>query len=367
MGMRKRRNPDSSNFLFHKGIRILILISSVSFLSLSSCIKTIHFKVKHQGGQLVVQGMITNSGGQQELHIGMTARGERKTVPVDNAHVTIYETNDHQEDYHETDPGVYIMDGNSVKGVPGSTYHLLIKLEDGKEYQTKPETMPMATGKVSAHYEFGKVKELSSDGVELSEDAVLVYADTQIPQTAKPLYLKWDVDEVYKFTQVYIPGPFNIPPPVCYVTIYPNTQNIKLYNGEKQSTNEIKNQKIASQIINFSFYQKHNFDVYVSSITRSAYEYWKRVNEVVNSNGTIFDVPPATVPGNVYSTSNPGESVLGYFEAAMVDTSRFAMYRYEMPIPVLNPCATAAKPECTGCLLLPNSTLQYPSNFDDVR
>jgi len=365
MGMPELRKTDMSNLSFSKGLRILILISSVIFLS--SCVKAIHFKVKHQGGQLVVQGMITNSGGKQELHIGMTSPGERKTIPVDNAHVTIYENTDHQEDYHETDPGIYIMDGNIVKGIPANTYHLVIKLENGKEYQTIPETMPMATGNVSAHYKLGKVKELSNAGVELTEDAVFVYADTQIPKTAKPLYLKWDVDEVYKFTQVYIPSPFNIPPPVCYVTIYPNTQNIMLYNGAELNTDEITDQKIATQIINFSFYQKHNFDVYVSSITRNAYEYWKHVNEVVNSNGTIFDVPPATVQGNVYSISNPNENVLGYFEAAVIDTSRFAMYRYEMPIPILNPCATAAKPECNACLLLPNSTLQYPSNFDDIR
>ncbi len=344
-------------------VRINILLLLILVLPLSSCIDPINLNVHYQGNQLVVRGMITNSTGPQKLLLGMTSRYEQQTKPVTQARVIIYDDAGNQEAYQETEPGTYILAGNTVKGIPGRTYHLVINLTNGKEYQTNPETMPLIIATDSAYYQFGKEKQVSGSGITLEKHNVEAIVDTHIPPSQTPLYLKWNVFEIYKFTQFYYPNPFNTPPPDCYVTIYSNPQNFTLYNGEELNANEITHEKLATKIIDETFYQKHKFYVKLSSITRNAYEYWNKVSEVVNRSGTIFDVPPATVRGNVYNVDSPDETVLGYFEAARVDTSTFSIYPYQLPVPVNDPCRTTVDPACRACTTLPNSTMEVPYNY----
>ncbi|MCY7328231.1 MAG: hypothetical protein LH618_06765 [Saprospiraceae bacterium] len=42
----------------------------------------------------------------------------------------------------------------------------------------------------------------------------------------------------------------------------------------------------------------------------------------LTATGTIFDVPPATVPGNVENTTHPDLPALGFFEVGAADTRR---------------------------------------------
>jgi len=343
--------------------KIKILILLILFLLTNSCIDPINLNVHYQANQLVLEGEITNSTGPQKLVLGTTSRYEQQLNPVTQAHVVIYDDAGNQEAYQETEPGTYVLAGNSVKGIPGRSYHLVISLANGKEYQTDPETMPLVNATDSAYYQFGKEKQINGYGATLVKHTVETYVNTRVPSTKNPLYLKWDVFEIYTFTQFDYQGPFHKPPPVCYVTIYSNPQDFTLYNGEKLSAGEITNEKLATKIINETFYQKHKFYVKLSSITRNAYEYWNKVSEVVNRSGTIFDVPPATVRGNIYNVKNPDETVLGYFEAALVDTTTFAIYPYQLPVPVNNPCGTTVNPACRACTTLPNSTLEVPYNY----
>lgn len=53
------------------------------------------------------------------------------------------------------------------------------------------------------------------------------------------------------------------------------------------------------------------------SISKDAYLFWKTISEQTSNSGGIFDKPPVTVPGNVFS-SDPEEQVLGFFGATAI-------------------------------------------------
>lgn len=285
--------------------------------------------------------------------------------PVTGAHVVIYDDSTQQhETYYETGKGTYTVDGNIVKGQTGHAYHIEVILGDGSIYRSRPEMMPAISTKDSTYYKIGTETTLNRYGIPLKQNVVRVYVDTRIHKTDKPVYLRWYLNEVYIFRQYHPYSPMPPPYVYCYVTAYPNPQQIFLYDGETNNKTTINNQLMATRPIDYTFYYRHVFNVHVESLTRDAYLYWKQVNEVVNSNGTIFDVPPATVRGNIYNARNSEETVLGYFEAAAVDTTRCELYRSDLPHYIEDPCPSGdAHLGCASCLNINNSTLTEPYYF----
>ncbi|MGD8428337.1 MAG: DUF4249 family protein, partial [Balneolaceae bacterium] len=233
-----------------------------------------------------------------------------------------------------------------------------ITLPNGTVYQSRPETMPLDIAKDSVYYKFDSITKSGSSATEV----VRAFTDTDIPAgtAGSPLYLRWDVEEAYKFTEFDYPDPFNNPPPVCYVTDDPEPQKILLFDGSSLDSNNINGQEVVTREIDYTFYQRHYINVIQYSISQKAHRYWSQVDEVVNSSGTIFDVPPATAEGNIFEAGHPDNKALGYFEAARVDTSRFFLVHADLPIFISNPCKNFLRNECTNCMLLDNSSSEPP-------
>lgn len=340
---------------------ILILMC----LLIPGCIERISSNTKRGGNQLVIEGKITNGNGPYTVKIGRTSNNERVMEPVDGAHVVVFDDSAKTREVFNSDgKGTYTAAGRYVKGQPGHAYHIEVTFGDGSMYRSRPEIMPVNTTSDSSYYKLATDTTLNQYGIPVKQKVIRVYVNTQIPQTAKNVYLRWYIDEVYIFRQYHPGGPMPPPYVYCYVTAYPNPQQILLYDGEGNKKTAIKNQLMATRPVDYTFYYRHFFNVHVVSLTREAYLYWKHVNEVVNSNGTIFDVPPATVIGNIYNPGNKNETVLGYFEAASVDTTRCSLYRSDLPYYIEDPCPTPdSHLGCASCLRINNSSLTEPYYF----
>ncbi|MEJ2005921.1 MAG: DUF4249 family protein, partial [Cyclobacteriaceae bacterium] len=86
--------------------------------------------------------------------------------------------------------------------------------------------------------------------------------------------------------------------------------------------------------IDFAFLNKNIISVETHTISESAYEYWRKVQVLLNNTGSIFDIPPAAIPGNVFNSDDPGEVVLGFFEASNIHVSRIEKWRSDFPYSV---------------------------------
>lgn len=331
-------------------------------LLLSGCIESIDFDTERTGNQLVVDGRITNKPGPHQLKLSITGQDNNTPLPVSGATVILFDDMGNSEPYIEDSEGVYLYYGHSIQAVPGHSYHIEIQLPDGRTYQSRPELMPTVIARDSVYYKIGTIEEVRGGHVYENE-SIEIFFDSDIPRSTDPLFLRWSVHGLFKFTEYDYPDPFHAPPAFCYAYHFPNPQKISLFSSENSDANRIDSQLLAAKKIDFTFYQRHYFNVVQTSVTRGAYRYWEQADQVINSIGTIFDVPPALPRGNVFNINNSEDVALGYFEAALTDTVRFFTLRGDFPVYLGNPCARPygnLHPACYNCQELPHSTKEEP-------
>jgi hypothetical protein len=72
------------------------------------------------------------------------------------------------------------------------------------------------------------------------------------------------------------------------------------------------------------------------SLTSTAYDYFRRMDEQAVGSGGLYDTQPSTVTGNLYNVYDPDEVVLGFFHASQVREKRIFVQNndfFEFPIP----------------------------------
>ena len=335
--------------------KILVKAIGISLIT-AACVEPISFESNPAGNQLIVNGKITNADGPYEVLLNKTAQNAPFPVPMSGAQVTLYNERGQQDLFLEQESGLY-RTGKLIQGQPGDTYYIEIVLADGTTYRSLPETMPGAIGQDSAYYEVVKEEVVSESGILFEDRVVKVYTDTQLPAEASSLYLKWEVQSVYSVT-TKVSSPLGDQIVYCYFYEYPNAQDILLFNRQALSEgNKLQRQWVATREVDYSFLERHYFNVIQSSITRRAYDYWDQVRQLSNRTGSIFDTPPGLAKGNVYNVDDAEEQVLGYFEAALVDTARFFLNRRNIPFNIGSTC------QCNQCYELPDFTYDRPGYF----
>ena len=339
--------------------RILFYIGAI--LLLNACIDEIGFDTAQTGGQLVVNGKITNSPGPHTIQLTLVSESGPTPSAVTDADIWISDDNGSRERLIEIGGGIYQLEENRLVGEKGNTYTLEINV-DGTTYRSRPELMPtVAMAKDSTYFELNKEILVTPDDVTIERERAEVYLDSEFPSA--PVYLKWEAQHVY----VRFSGDPDFPPPICdnctiicYVTVPVSPQDFVLFDG--MGPFKINRQLVGSKRPNSDFFYISSLNVIQSSMNMETYTYWNRVYQTVNTVGTIFDVPVATVPGNIYNVNNPDESVLGYFEAVAQDTTRIILSKADFTFGTVNdPCSDLRNKGCENCLILPQSTKKRPS------
>ena len=128
------------------------------------------------------------------------------------------------------------------------------------------------------------------------------------------------MENIYMVSEIFC-GPLD-PTNTCYIPDFYDDGNIILLDGRNVRDELTHTQKLTQKSINATFGQKQYFNTLQSSITKEAFEYWQEVDQLSNQVGSIFDVAPAPIRGNIYNVADEDEVVLGYFEAASIDTAR---------------------------------------------
>jgi len=357
---------------------------AVLFLALTlgiiACQDVIEFEVNRSGSQLVVDGTIVPGQSPQFLNLGFTSVKEQIPIPINGAKVTLFDGNGNSEAYEpalaEVDPnlppnpdrpvidGKYQFNANIITPEAGGTYHIEIVLPGGETYRSSSETIPDITIQDSLYTEFIEVEQLNDEGTSVTRRAVRVFTNSQLPDHFNPFFVKWKLEEVYRFTETRIPC-LGCLPLSCYVTDFSDPQSFLLLDGTENSSRAIHNQVVGTSVINNTYSDVHFFNLIASGITKEAFDYWSKVDQVVNNQGTIFDVPPAKIRGNIRNIENPEELVFGYFSAASSDTARTSVRPDQLPVFVPDPCRNTRFPpaQCNNCLRFRESTYQAPSYF----
>ncbi|MCB0629102.1 MAG: DUF4249 domain-containing protein [Saprospiraceae bacterium] len=342
----------------------------LTILSQAACVEIIEFDTTREGGQLVVDGGVGTGSGPFDVYLGRTASTNRITTPVEQAEIAVYDDLGTVLAYQEIGEGHYQIAEGLLRPEIGRTYHIRIRLPNGNMYESEPETIPPVPARLdSIYFDFEKQEELNEYGNIITYPVVNAYVDLRVEQNADvQSFYRFDVEEVYLLSPTDFPDPFGVIPPPCFVYDYPATRDFLLTDVKGEQIRTLRGLKVATQILDWRFEEKHYFNVYLQSLTENAYTFWRQVNQTITNVGTIFDTPPAPIRGNVYNLNDPGEEVLGYFSAASRDTIRRALTPGETPARPLYECKYSPfefdYPErCLDCLSVPGSTYQRPEYF----
>jgi hypothetical protein len=214
-------------------------------------------------------------------------------------------------------------------------------------------------------------EQLNEVGNVVTNYFISIFITTPIKRNVEDDYFIWRSDEVYSFTEIQC-HPLHTPK-VCYIKRPIKNEELKIFSSEGLDEGTLKGLQVAkvSAYPLWEHYEKHFYNVAQHAITKEAYEYWETVKKIAQPSGSIFDTPPAPIPGNIYNVNDPDEQVLGFFELSAVDTVRTRTFYQDLePLAIIDRCPSNNwqaynDPACCQCLILKNSELERPSYWGD--
>ncbi len=344
---------------------LLVLLTAIS------CLDPFSFEREDMDPAIVIDGFLRNNDGPHILTISNAlAFGDKFIDPIPGARVVLNSPEGTFE-YEEESPGTHVLKKGVLTGKPGEQYSVRIELPDGVVIQSTPEVMPQPLEMTRARSKFVRLQVLTRTGLPRRENAVEISIDANFPDPSReiPYYIRYGIEEDFSYPEQACGGLHQ--PKTCYVNTAAFTNDFTLLTSDVLSRGQVDSLVVLQKgDLNPSHYRgKHYFTVYQLSITPAAFQYWERIREVINQDGTVFDRPPARVLGNLYNESNDQIPVLGYFEVASVDIERTAFLPSEFFefTGITEECSFFSRnrwpPTCCQCLGLPNATTIRPPWF----
>lgn len=277
---------------------------------------------------LVVEGYI-NANGETTINLsrtrnitwGDTARYQYELnakVVIENSYGEVFPLTENREGVYS---GFYIF--NSV----GAKYRLRIITSDNKEYLSD-----LVSLKNSPPLDLGwKFND---------EGDVQVYANSQ-DATNKTHFYRWIYSETWEFhTPFYSILKYNpvdstvidrtVPVNVCYRTT--NSSNIILGSSAKLKQDVIHE----GPVVLVPDHDRRISVLYSAFVTEYAldsagYNYWNAMKSNTENVGSIFDPQPNLTRGNIHSTTDSSELVIGYIGAGTTQQERIFIRNSELP------------------------------------
>lgn len=349
------------------------VFTAILLVHATACVDPISFDTDTESGQLVFYGVFTQINKTHLFAISKTTSLGNPTEAVNGARVMIHDSEGNSASYQEKTDGLYELSSEDMIGVPGRSYYLEITLDNGVTYCSVPQEMPQAIEIADLFFKVEQEQYLSSTGNLVEQTFINIFIDTPLENVSGELFaLRWEIEETYSFTDLPC-HPFYDPSLTCYFQIPNNDPSINFFQSNGTET-QLNGYKVFSRILapDDQFVERHYFSVFQYTLTPTAYDYWERVSMVANQSGDILDTPPARIVGNIFSSENPEQPALGYFQVSGMNIKRV----YTLPYligenMVLSTCPPTRnfimQDKCCFCYLLdqPDNRIERPDYWGD--
>ncbi|WP_421873629.1 DUF4249 domain-containing protein [Marinoscillum sp.] len=290
-----------------------------------SCVKPYDFDPDNFDRVLVIEGQISDEQGPHRISITYTYPLDTLLNEfVSGATVWVEDGNGVRTPFVQIEGGFY-QSPEAFAGQVGQTYQLHIELPDGSAYESSSELLQAAPA-IDAVY--GKYTEQANSAGDQNTGGIQFFIDSE---TSDHAYYRYSWEEGYKIETPY-PARYMVTDDSMLVLMdtsigicYKEGFSTELIYGT--TNNSTVNRMVEFPIRYLSDEQQQlrvRYSILVKqyAINESAYLFYKQLDENNESGGSLFDQQNGTVIGNISSTSNSGENVLGYFEAAGVSKKR---------------------------------------------
>ena len=300
---------------------------------------------------LVVDGII-NINGITSININRTRNLSdtiKGGIPELKAQVSIVAGNGSSFSLRDTaGNGVYTSTAMNLD--LAQTYKITITTADGRSYASDPVSCKTTPAMDSLYYE--------------EPGDFTVYVNTHDP-SGNTRYYRWDYIETWEH-DAQLMSPWGVKDGMiylrdssqqqtqCWTTV--NSSNILVASSEKLAADVISRFPVrvitnGDPMIN----QKYSILVRQYALTADAYGYWSLIQKTSQNLGTLFDLQPTQLIGNIHCLTNSGEPVIGYMSASSVVQQRLFVFQSDLQNWIHNP------PQF-GC-----DTIEVPVNTPDYR
>jgi hypothetical protein len=298
------------------------LYALISVVIAGACVEPFSIKTTAPTNMLVVEGVLSSQVKKHQVSLSRAGQLNNKTLlPERGAVVTISDQEGNTVPLIEEDPGKY--ETREFSAQVNNKYTLHIQTADGRKYSSREVLFENGPdiGQVYAKYVYDQA---------LNVKGIQVYADTEDPANQAHFY-RWNYIETY---EVHAPFPSNWVwlggndfdfrydgIDTCYVT--DTLRHILI-----QSTKELEQDKITGQKLRFipesSHIVRYRYSILVQqfSLSSESYSYWENLRNISEQQGSLSDVQPGSIAGNIVSLTDSQEKVLGYFEVGRVSEKR---------------------------------------------
>ncbi len=346
--------------------------ATMIFLLFVSCLDPFTFKEDLDAIQenIVVDGVLSPGTGPYIISLSVPVPfGKRISTPYSGAQIALITPDDGRHVYIEREEGEYYLGEGQVKILEGQVYQVEIKLKDGRVFRSEAQKMPSLVKMDRLRNEFSDERILLDNGRDRLDAVISVLVDFTVDTSNQNSFLRWRVDALYSFAE-QVCGPLHSTK-TCYVPVDPEQRQLPLFSSSTVQLGPIKDLVIfkRNNLTPTEFKDRHVFSVQQYSISPESYAYWSRVNTLVDQRGTIFDVPPAPLLGNMTNIDDPDDRLLGYFDVVAIDTLRTVVFpsefkKFSRQVEICNIFNRAAWPAiCCECGGIPNASTIRPSWF----
>lgn len=299
---------------------------------------------------LVVEATITNELKTQEIKLTKTAKFEDENyLPESGAEVFITDDSGNQYNFKE-DAERYISTVE-FQAIPERKYQLHINTKDGRSFESSPETLTA----------INPMQEVTA-AVEAKDNVNGVSIRIKsFDATHASTYYRYEYEETYKIvTPKWRPtkAVLSNSGSLIFLTNSPDT---KVCYGNKKSTeillantNDLSEDRInflARFISDQDYIITTRYSIFVKQYIESlgAYNYYNTLKKIADSTSVLSPTQPGLLTGNIKSTNNLNNKIVGYFDVTSVSTERiYFNYADLFPGKVAPPYITDCQEYCYG-------------------
>jgi hypothetical protein len=331
----------------------------------SGCIEAIEPEFDFQDGLIIIDAFALSEEGLSQVSIKKSVElsGFGSFVNVGDAQVSFVNSdNGIIEDLTETSEGFYVTSPTFVVK-EGEIWKLNVVLADGRKYESSNQKI--SRGVLLEDLQATYMDEVTFDvGFNDFVPGHKLTATFTDPAGEENFYI-WRMrsfeplntcltcfDGIYRNGDCLVQDIPRFLPQYhdylcltdCWLIRYGST--LPILNDQFTDGVKIENQEVGNVI----FYRKQNILVEIQqlSVNKSTFKYYETISDLVEESGGLNAPTPAALLGNIISTSNSEDYVIGNFTAAMVSTQRVFLKRQLINNPV-DPDRFIHLESCIGC------------------
>lgn len=291
---------------------------------------------------LVVEGLVTDQPETNIIRLTRSLPLDKKAnvKPVLGYTVRIFDDLGNSWTLKETGNGYYITDSLQFRGEIGRTYTLKINGKGGGPYNHSYESLPIEMKPVPAIDKLFFERELIDAGNEdrPPREGCIIYLDSK-DKGEECNYFRWDYIETWE-----IRLPYDVPNRICWTTN--RSTSILIKNTTLLSENSVNRYPVnllSNETDRLAY--KYSILVIQYSINEQEFDYWDKMRKIAEQTGSLYDIIPASIQGNIYCVDDPGEKVLGYFSVSAKTSRRlFIEDKFSGQVDIYRDCANGTIP-----------------------